>query len=487
MQISIQSKINTGQCLVLFVNNSKKLVGKTALAVDAKCNGTISQVINDRQLNINTAGSHCFIHRCQGSSYSSILLIALGKKMENIQQQWQLVQKIGSRVVACQLKQVALDLDALYAEVVDSSNLAQQLAQALMQKHYSFEHYKSNPKARVAQQLQFISNQSNLASQISVGSAIGKAINSCKDLGNQPPNICTPQYLAEFAQQLSQNNNNCQCQIIEQQQMETEGMHSLLSVSKGSVLPPKLIVLNYKGAANNSQPIALVGKGVTFDSGGISLKPGAKMDEMKFDMCGAATVLGVAQAVLEMQLSINMVVVVPAVENMPSGIASKPGDIVRSMSGKTIEILNTDAEGRLILCDALTYVQKYFNPQKVIDVATLTGACIVALGHHLSAVYSNNEQLAQQLLDAGLHSGDEAWRMPLGKKYTDQLKSPFADLANIGGMAAGSVTAASFLQEFCRDCHWAHLDIAGVAWQSGANKGATGRPVSLLIEYLSRQ
>ena len=260
-------------------------------------------------------------------------------------------------------------------------------------------------------------------------------------------------------------------------------MHSLLSVAAGSDQPAKLIVLEYKGGSKNDAPIALVGKGITFDTGGISLKPGAGMDEMKFDMCGAASVLGTFRTLLELDLSINVVGVIAASENMPNGNATKPGDIVTSMSGQTIEILNTDAEGRLVLCDALTYTER-FKPKTVIDIATLTGACVIALGNHASGLFSNRDELAQALLKAGQEANDRAWHMPLWDEYQKQLDSNFADMANIGGREAGSVTAACFLSRFAKKFAWAHLDIAGTAWKSGGAKGATGRPVPLLVQYL---
>ena len=281
------------------------------------------------------------------------------------------------------------------------------------------------------------------------------------------------------------------CQILERADMEALGMHSLLSVAKGSQQPPKLIVLHYKGANTGAsrgkraqeKPLILVGKGITFDSGGISLKPGLEMDEMKFDMCGAASVLGALKAVAQMKLPINLTVLVPASENMPGGAASKPGDIVTSMSGQTIEILNTDAEGRLILCDTLTFAER-FDPETVIDVATLTGACVIALGHVATGLFANDEGLARELLHAGDEAQDRAWQMPLWEDYQDLLKSNFADMANIGGRAAGSVSAACFLSRFTKKFAWAHLDIAGTAWKSGVDKGATGRPVALLTHYL---
>jgi leucyl aminopeptidase len=276
------------------------------------------------------------------------------------------------------------------------------------------------------------------------------------------------------------------CTVLEKPEMEALGMGSFLSVAQGSIEPPKLICLEYQGGKKSEKPVVLVGKGITFDSGGISLKPGAEMDEMKFDMCGAATVMGVIRAIAEQGLPINVVGVIPTCENMPSSNAVKPGDIVTSMSGQTIEILNTDAEGRLILCDALTYVARY-EPELVIDIATLTGAIIIGLGHVASGLFTTNDQLADDLIKASRDTGDKTWRMPLWDDYQEQLKSNFADMANIGGRAAGSITAAAFLSRFTKEYTWAHLDIAGVAHKSGAAKGATGRPVPLLVEFLSQR
>jgi len=303
-----------------------------------------------------------------------------------------------------------------------------------------------------------------------------------KDLGNLPGNICTPTYLADQAKTLAKA-HKLKATILEEKDMRKLGMHSLLSVTRGSRQPAKLITLEYHGGNKKQKPVVLVGKGITFDSGGISLKPGAEMDEMKYDMCGAASVLGTMQAIAEMGLKLNVVAVIPSCENMPDGAASKPGDIVKSMSGQTIEILNTDAEGRLILCDALTYVAR-FEPDTVVDIATLTGACVIALGHVASGLYSNEDKLAKELLDAGDYSYDRAWHMPLWDDYQQLLDSNFADMQNIGGRAGGSITAACFLSRFAKDYRWAHLDIAGTAWKSGKEKGATGRPVPLLTQYL---
>jgi leucyl aminopeptidase len=311
---------------------------------------------------------------------------------------------------------------------------------------------------------------------------IAAGVSLAKDLGNLPANICTPAYLARVATKLASGNGKLTTQVLNETEMKKLGMGALLSVTAGAVEPAKLIVMKYKGAGSD-QPVVLVGKGVTFDTGGISLKPGAGMDEMKFDMCGAASVIGTMAAITRMKLPINMTVVVPAVENMPSGTATRPGDIVKSMSGQTIEVLNTDAEGRMILCDALTYSRR-FKPAAIIDVATLTGACVVALGHHRCAIYANNDSLQDELFGAGKSSEDIGWPMPMGAQYAAQLKSNFADMANIGGAGGGSVTAACFLGKFTDNMNWAHLDIAGVAWKSGAKKGASGRPVSLLSEFM---
>ena len=312
--------------------------------------------------------------------------------------------------------------------------------------------------------------------------AIVAGMSLAKDLGNLPANVCTPSYLARTAQRLAREHKNLQTQVVNEAEMKRLGMHSLLSVTAGTDEPARLIVMQYKGAGRD-KPVVLVGKGITFDSGGISLKPGPGMDEMKFDMCGAASVIGTMAAIARLKLPINLNVVVPAVENLPGGSATKPGDIIKSMSGQTIEILNTDAEGRLILCDALTYSRR-FSPAAIIDVATLTGACVIALGHHHTAVMSNKGELADSLVAAGVAADDRAWPLPLADEYADQLKSNFADFANVGGRDGGAITAGCFLGKFADGMNWAHLDIAGTAWKVGKEKGATGRPVPLLTELM---
>ncbi|WP_426111154.1 leucyl aminopeptidase [Massilia sp. PWRC2] len=316
--------------------------------------------------------------------------------------------------------------------------------------------------------------------------AIARGMDLTKELGNLSANVCTPTYLANTAKKLGKE-YKFDVEVLDRKQLEALKMNSFLSVTNGSDEPPKFIVLKHMGGKKNDAPVVLVGKGITFDTGGISLKAGAGMDEMKYDMCGAASVLGTFRAIGEMGLDLNVVGIIAACENMPSGRATKPGDIVTSMAGLTIEVLNTDAEGRLVLCDALAYAER-FNPAAVVDIATLTGACIVALGHHNSGLFARDDAasngLVQQLLDAGKQAGDTAWRLPIGEAYNDQLKSNFADLGNIGTPGGASCTAAAFLENFTRSYAWAHLDIAGTAWKSGGAKGATGRPVPLLSTFL---
>lgn len=318
-----------------------------------------------------------------------------------------------------------------------------------------------------------------------VTDAVGlvQGIYLAKHLANLPANVCTPTYMAEQAKELAQKNSSLKVTVLEKRQLENLKMGAFLSVTAGSDEPPKFIVVEYHGTSKKQKPIVLVGKGITFDSGGISIKPGEHMDEMKFDMSGAAAVLGTLGAVAALKLPLHAIGLVPCCENLPNGRAAKPGDIVTSLSGQTIEILNTDAEGRLILCDALTYSER-FHPEVVIDIATLTGACVVALGKHASGLFTVDEKLAEDLLNAGCQADDKAWRLPLWEAYQEQLDSNFADMANVGGKEGGSITAACFLWRFAKKLRWAHLDIAGVAWHRGKEKAATGRPVSLLVQYL---
>lgn len=383
--------------------------------------------------------------------------------------------------------EATLYLDNIKVKDADDSWLLEQVARTLTTSSYRYTETLSKPKPPMKLGRLVVSASARLKGRtaqnsLNQGHSTGLGINDARELANLPGNICTPSYLAKQARKLARGVDKLKVQVLEEKKMRELGMGSLLSVTAGTDQPAKLIVMNYSGGKKSEKPYVLVGKGITFDSGGISLKPGAKMDEMKYDMGGAASVLGTMRAITDMDLSLNVIGVIAAAENMPSGGATKPGDVVTSMSGKTIEVLNTDAEGRLVLCDALTYVER-FKPAAVIDIATLTGACVVALGSHATGLYANKDELADQLLAAGTQSHDRGWRMPLWQDYQKQLKSNFADLGNIGSPGGGSITAACFLAHFAENYDWAHLDIAGSAWNS-APKGATGRPVPMLTRYL---
>lgn len=377
--------------------------------------------------------------------------------------------------------QISIDISALPSE------LHYLFALSLTQAAYGFDEFKSKKNDFVLNEINLIAKDSPLnTEQLRLIEAIELGQNYARDLGNRPGNICFPEYLADQAQALANEFPDLiKVTVLDEQQMADLGMGAFLAVSKGSDRPGRIISIEYQ-AERSEAPVVLVGKGITFDTGGISLKPGAGMDEMKYDMCGAASVLGTMRALCQAKLPIHVVGTIAAAENMPSGGATRPGDIVTTMSGQTVEILNTDAEGRLVLCDTLTYVKR-FNPAIVIDIATLTGACVVALGSVLTGMFTPDDELAQELESAGKTAFDRVWRMPVIDDYQEQLDSPFADIANIGGPKAGSVTAACFLQRFTRDYRWAHLDIAGSAWNSGANKGATGRPVPLLMQLIANR
>ncbi|MEO6895465.1 MAG: leucyl aminopeptidase [Caldimonas sp.] len=314
------------------------------------------------------------------------------------------------------------------------------------------------------------------------GLAIAAGVTMAREFGNRPGNMCTPTWLGQQAKKMGKQ-FDLDVEVMDRKEIAKLGMGSFLAVAQGSDEPPRFIVARYDGAGKNQAPVVLVGKGITFDTGGISLKPGAEMDEMKFDMCGAASVLGTIATIASLKAAVNVVCIVPTCDNMPSGKAVKPGDVVTSMSGQTIEILNTDAEGRLILCDALTYAER-FKPAVVVDVATLTGACVVALGHHHSGLFTADDAVAARMQSASVVALDPCWRMPLDEEYDDNLKSNFADMANVGGRPGGAITAAMFLRRYTSKYPWAHLDIAGTAWKSGAHKGATGRPVGLLSHFV---
>ncbi|MFV7441550.1 leucyl aminopeptidase [Acinetobacter pittii] len=379
------------------------------------------------------------------------------------------------------------------SSVVDISELALEhhavLALSLTQVAYEYTEFKSEKSQSILEDIQLYSRFATFDSaQLQTINAIATGQSLTRDLGNCPPNVCNPEYLAETALALAkQYPNQLKVTVLEKTKIAELGMNAFLAVAQGSENPCRLVTLEYRSELADA-PIVLVGKGVTFDSGGISIKPGAAMDEMKYDMCGAASVLGTIKALCEANLPVHVVGAIAAVENMPSGQATRPGDIVKTMSGQTVEILNTDAEGRLVLCDTLTYIKR-FNPEIVIDIATLTGACVVALGKVMSGLFSNNDDFAEEIISAGKKSADRVWHMPIDEAYQELLDSPFADIGNIsnGGPYGGAITAACFLERFTRDYCWAHLDIAGTAWISGANKGATGRPVPLLMQIIQNR
>ncbi len=437
------------------------------------------------------AGSTLLLHR-PASPAKRVLLVGLGSEGAVTDRQYVSVAQGVARALAtlgASDALIALPLDA--AQHRDTAWGIRTLVLALRESVYRTDALKSkkdDSSAGVKKLTLVIDTAQQAAAKqaLAQGIAIANGMELTKTLGNLPPNICTPTYLAQTAKQLARD-FKFGVEVLDRKQLEALKMGSFLCVTQGSEQPPKFIVLKHMGGKAKDAPVVLVGKGITFDTGGISLKPGAGMDEMKYDMCGAGSVLGTFRAIGEMQLKLNVIAVIPTCENMPSGRATRPGDIVTSMSGQTIEILNTDAEGRLILCDALTYVER-FKPAAVVDIATLTGACVTALGHHNTGLFTRHDDahdaLADELLKAGKSANDTAWRMPVEDAYQEQLKSNFADIANIGGPPGGSITAACFLERFTRKYTWAHLDIAGTAWKSGAAKGATGRPVPLLTTFL---
>ena len=433
------------------------------------------------------AGTTLVVRHPTGLKTERLVLVGLGDKTEFNLKVW--TQANRAAMVAV-LGTTASDATNTLATLTGNGlSVTAAVRQAIVlagETAYRFDQFKTTPKAPPVKlkAIQILVEKTGkpVSDAVTQGEAIVAGMTLTRNLGNLPGNICTPTYLANEAKNLAKA-FGLKCLILEKAAMEKLGMHSLLAVAKGSHQPPKFIVLEYMAGKKTDKPVVLVGKGITFDTGGISLKPAAEMDEMKYDMCGAASVLGTLRAVAGMKLPINLVVIVPTTENMPGGSATRPGDIVSSMSGQTIEILNTDAEGRLILCDALTYAER-FKPAAVVDVATLTGACVVALGQVASGLLGNDEKLVDQLRTAGTDTMDRAWQLPLWDDYQELLKSPFADMANIGGRWGGTITAACFLSRFTKAYPWAHLDIAGTAWIQGKDKGATGRPVPLLTRFL---
>lgn len=478
---------STPPTVVVFCDDNGKVLGN----IDKELHERASTLIERANFK-GGLGSNIADFAVSDKTLSPLVVIGTGK-----------LEKLASNIEKVAHATYSAIKDSQKAVIVWGNVICQkhfgQFVRGIFYKAYRFDHYKKEPaKDAPLKSIEFVNNKDSQADYehtLAYTQAVIIAQNTARDLANEPPNVANPSYLAKQAKQLAKDYaDTVEVSILDEKKMEKLGMGCFLSVSKGSVEEGKLVVIEYygktkKGAKAGLQaPIALVGKGITFDTGGISLKPGANMDEMKYDMGGAAAMLGTITGVCEAKLPLDIVVVLACAENMPSGNASRPGDIVTAMDGTTVEILNTDAEGRLVLCDALCYVQENYSPSVIVDAATLTGACVVALGSHRSGLYCNDEDTLVALESAGEYTADVVWHMPLDEAYASQLKSPFADLQNIGGPKGGSITAACFLQHFIKnDTPWAHFDIAGTAWNGGENKGATGRPVPLLMQFLKSQ
>jgi leucyl aminopeptidase len=478
-------------CLIVGIYESGK-PSVAAAEIDAATGGAIKRLVKRGDLS-GELGKSRMLCSVDGIRAERVVVAGLGPREKFGVPEFR--QAMGAAVKAFRGSKAQEVVNYLTLDDVKGTSayyLARYTVESIRNGLYDFEEMKSSrknvttPVKKIGVALKVRSDQPLAEKGAHHADAIVVAMTLARDLGNLPPNVCTPTYLAQTAERLARQHSSIRTQIISEAGMKRLNMHSLLSVANGTSEPAKLIVMQYKGGAARDKPVVLVGKGITFDSGGISLKPGPGMDEMKYDMCGAASVIATMAAIAKLKLPINVNAVVPSSENLPSGTATRPGDIVTSMSGQTIEILNTDAEGRLVLCDAITYSRR-FKPSVIIDVATLTGACVIALGHHRTAIMSNSDELAKSIADAGIAADDRGWHMPLGDEYDQQLKSNFADFANVGGREGGAITAAAFLGRFTEGLNWAHLDIAGTAWVSGDKKGATGRPVPMLTEFLLRR
>lgn len=493
MEYSIKSGSPEKQrtaCVVVGVFENRKL-SLAARIIDQAAQGYVADILRRGDMDGKT-GSTLLLHSVPGVTAERVLLVGLGRERDLHDKAYR--DAMHAAVKALVDTGVG-DAHVYLTEIpVKRRDLAWNVEQAVLlaeEGSYRFERMKSKaPETRKGPRrlALAVAARGDLAAATAAatrGRAIAAGMRLAKDLGNMPGNLCTPTYLADQAKALGKE-TGLKVQVLGRGQIEKLGMGSFLSVAKGSDEPPRFIILEHLGGQKGDKPVVLVGKGITFDSGGISLKPAAEMDEMKYDMCGAASVLGTLQAVATLQLPLNVVGLIPTCENLPSGRANKPGDVVTTLSGQTIEVLNTDAEGRLILCDALTYAERY-APAAVVDIATLTGACVIALGHVATGLLANHDALARELLQAGDAAHDRCWQLPLWEDYQEQLKSNFADMANVGPRAGGAITAAMFLKRFTAKYRWAHLDVAGTAWKSGAAKGATGRPVPLLTHFVLSQ
>jgi leucyl aminopeptidase len=475
-------------CIVVGVFEPRRL-SPAAEVLDEISEGYLSSLLRRGDIE-GKVGQVLFLHHVPNVLSERVLLVGCGKERELTEKQYkQIIEKTITTLNDTGALEAVCFLSELHIKGRDSYWAVRQAVETTQDSLYSFDQFKTNKDntRRPLRKLTFnVPSRKELARAelaLQHGIAVAAGMKFCKDLANMPPNVCTPLYLSQQAQELDQRFDKITTDVVDTEQMKALGMNSYLAVAQGSANPAYMSVINYQGGPSDQKPIVLVGKGLTFDSGGISLKPGAGMDEMKYDMGGAASVFGTMQAIAQLDLGINVIGVIAGAENMPSSKAYRPGDILTTMSGQTVEVLNTDAEGRLVLCDALTYVER-FKPECVIDIATLTGACIIALGHNISALMSPHKGMVHEILGASNQTGDKAWQLPMDDEFQKQLESPFADMANIGGRPAGSITAACFLSRFTKAYTWAHLDIAGTAWRSGTNKGATGRPVPLLTQFV---
>ena len=483
---NVQPETVRTACVVVPIYRNRKL-SDAAQAIDRTSGGQLSRIL--RQSDFDAApGTSLMLFDVSGIACARVLLMGVGKNGKlDVGDFRKAVQSTLRKLSESGVSDATLFVSELQITDRSAQWVMTQVAVLSVEATYRFDVMKSEsdaPLKTLRRVTLAVAGRSSRQADASLerGRAIGEGVSLARDLGNLPPNVCTPDYLADKAIEIGRR-NRVRVKVLAEKDMAKLGMGALLSVARGSRRPAKLICMEYRGGPARQKPVVLVGKGVTFDTGGISLKPSSEMDEMKYDMCGAASVLGTMYAVSRIKLPLNVVGLIPATENMPDGEATRPGDVVTSMSGQTIEILNTDAEGRLILCDALTYAERY-EPAAVIDIATLTGACVIALGKVATGLFSPDDKLAGELIDAGQTVWDRAWRMPVWDDYQEQLRSNFADIANIGGRPAGSVTAACFLARFTKSYRWAHLDIAGTAWKSGKEKGSTGRPVPLLSQFL---
>jgi leucyl aminopeptidase len=475
-------------CLAIGLFDEDALSG-TAQAIDRATRGLLRRLKATGDVPVR-AGETQMLFSPTGIRAKRLLVVGLGKRGEFRQRGWR--RAAAAALSAClksRAVQLTLAIDQPQGDAVDDYYLGRAVADLTGAALYRTNDFKTARKAprhalrRVTIPGIAKASRGNARRGLAHGKAIAAGQALLRDLGNLPGNVCTPRYLAQQAKELGQTYRALKVRVLDEPAIRRLKMGCLLSVSQGSAQPPRFIILEYRGGARSAAPVALVGKGVTFDTGGISLKDPAAMDEMKYDMCGAGSVLATLLVAAQLKLKVNLVGLIAAVENMPSDRATRPGDIVTSAAGRTVEILNTDAEGRLILCDALNYARRY-EPAAVIDIATLTGACVIALGHHHTGVMGNDDSLARELVQAGVRASDRGWQLPLTEEYAEQLRSNFADLANIGGRDGGAITAGAFLGRFTSGMKWAHLDIAGTAWHSGANKGGTGRPVGLLSDFL---